>query len=253
MGRLAAAVVLGALAALPCCLGQEGIKGGVLVKNGRQTSCNLMVMNSKAALVAAACLDYSSDRVLDPSTKYEVYLDDRIDGKAARYDVASTTISQFYAAESLSNNFAVLQYNLDGEVTWNTPVAIRIADIEWTQIVYDRCSLTDLGAMEWAAPVQLSTPEYVNDDGACRELSKGNVGALYLVDATNVTAGAPPPGQSGCEVPFGTVYTTINSTTFLLGLYSHTLVSGATDLCRHGAQCSYYPYALQHVGLIAST
>ncbi|KAJ2773887.1 phosphatidylinositol synthase 1 (CDP-alcohol phosphatidyltransferase1) [Coemansia nantahalensis] len=94
-------------------------------------------------------------------------------------------------------------------------------------------------------------------ESAC-DLARGDAADLNKAKslfgaARTVYDGAPPPGQSGCEVPFGTVYTTINSTTFLLGLHSHTLVSGGPDLCRHGAQCSYYPYALQHVGLIAST
>ncbi|KAJ2713298.1 hypothetical protein H4R19_002320 [Coemansia spiralis] len=251
MWRRTAAVLLCALAAVPgwCAV---GIKGGVLVKNGRQTSCNLLVMNSKAALVAAACLDFSSDRVVDRSTKYQVYLDDRIDSSAAKYDVVDVTVSGYYAAETLANNIAVLQYNTDGKVTWNVPVASTGGLGHWDEVVFDRCSLTDVGAMKWAAPVQHAAPE-IGDFGVCEKLTHGVLGPLYFTQATNLTAAQPPPGQPGCAIPFGAVYGMANGTAFLLATYSHTLVNGGTDLCRYDSQCSYYAYTSVHAGLVAST
>ncbi|KAJ1943275.1 hypothetical protein FBU59_002958, partial [Linderina macrospora] len=47
--------------------------GGVLVKNGTQTSCQLALVNNQAGLVAANCLDYIGNSV-NNATKYEVYV-----------------------------------------------------------------------------------------------------------------------------------------------------------------------------------
>ncbi|KAJ1728108.1 hypothetical protein LPJ61_004212, partial [Coemansia biformis] len=50
------------------------IKGGILVKNGNQTSCELGVLDSKAAFVSADCISFSGSFV-NKNVKYQVLLD----------------------------------------------------------------------------------------------------------------------------------------------------------------------------------
>ncbi|KAJ2522751.1 hypothetical protein H4217_000538 [Coemansia sp. RSA 1939] len=96
-------------------------KGGVLVKNGKQTSCELGIIDSRAAFVAAPCLDYSSGNSVNQSTKYEVYLDAGIDNIAAKYTVTSITVHPGYNAETNANPIAILQFNKDSTATLPTP------------------------------------------------------------------------------------------------------------------------------------
>ncbi|KAJ2854944.1 hypothetical protein GGI22_004312, partial [Coemansia erecta] len=88
-------------------------KGGVLVKNGEQTSCELGVIDSTAAFVAAPCLDFSGSDV-NKNIKYEVYLDAGIDNTPVTYTVSSIAIHPDYNATMNLNPVAVLQFNTGG-------------------------------------------------------------------------------------------------------------------------------------------
>ncbi|KAJ2519587.1 hypothetical protein GGI11_002533, partial [Coemansia sp. RSA 2049] len=101
----------------------SSIKGGILVKNGMQTSCELGVIDSSAAFVAAPCLDFSKG-VVDSGTAYEVYLDAGINNKTAKYTVNSITVHPEYNATNLINPVAILQFNRASTETWSNPIAI---------------------------------------------------------------------------------------------------------------------------------
>ncbi|KAJ1871890.1 hypothetical protein LPJ55_003524 [Coemansia sp. RSA 990] len=93
-----------------CILKEDQVKkakAGVLVYKDKQTSCALAAIDSKAAVVAADCLDKHIIEI-DPR-EYSVYFNDGIDGKTARYNVENITLvydEPFYeqGAKELSKN-----------------------------------------------------------------------------------------------------------------------------------------------------
>ncbi|KAJ2768276.1 hypothetical protein IWQ56_003002, partial [Coemansia nantahalensis] len=75
----------------------------------------------KASLVAASCLDYVNNGVVDKNVSYDVYLDDSRGESAAKYRVESFTTHPKYSPVTFTNNLAVLQYNSKGKITWTNP------------------------------------------------------------------------------------------------------------------------------------
>ncbi|KAJ2796404.1 hypothetical protein H4R21_004729, partial [Coemansia helicoidea] len=217
------------------CAGLAQFKSGVLVKNGAQTSCSLLVVDSKAAVVAASCLDYASNGKPDPSTKYEVYLDDGIDGKAAKYSVESITAQPNYNPTSFANNLAVLQYNAGGSVTWGNQFA-PFPDLGFQSVVYSRRTVADLDQMKWddaqeySFPESTSTPFYRpdGDRGSCKGVATIPTALAFNVASTDATTGLSSPGLADCPAPYGILYVTYNSTTLLMGVHSHTFVKGGS-------------------------
>ncbi|KAJ2505852.1 hypothetical protein H4217_009147, partial [Coemansia sp. RSA 1939] len=111
-------------------------KGGILVKNGKQTSCELGVIDSKAAFVAAPCLDFS-EGVLEKNTTYEVYLDAGINNTPAKYTVDSITVHPKYDNYSLLNPVAILQFNKESTESWSNPIAID-RNNSWGDVLFIR-------------------------------------------------------------------------------------------------------------------
>ncbi|KAJ2702333.1 hypothetical protein H4R19_005369, partial [Coemansia spiralis] len=234
-------------------------KSGVLVKDGRQTSCDLLVVDSKASVVAASCLDYAGDGKLAASTKYEVYLDDGIDGKAVKYSVDSVTVQPYYDPKSFVNNMAVLQYNAGGSVTWGNQFAPG-ADLGFDSVVYSRRTVADLGQMKWDDAREYSYPDSTDnpiyreggDRGACKAVAIIPSEAMYNVASTAATIGLSSAKLTDCPAPYGILYVTHNSTVLLLGIHSHTFVRGGTNMCSNSAQCSYYALSYLFTGYISS-
>ncbi|KAJ2658331.1 hypothetical protein IWW48_004097 [Coemansia sp. RSA 1200] len=137
------------------------IKGGVLVKNGKQTSCELGAIDSTAAFVAAPCLDLTGNTV-DTNTTYEVYLDTGIDSKSAKYTVESITVHPEYNSTTFLNPVAVLQFNKNSSENWSNPIAID-RNNSWGDVVLSRRGLADLGTMEWTPALTVAN-QYVSAD-----------------------------------------------------------------------------------------
>ncbi|KAJ1776621.1 hypothetical protein LPJ62_006684, partial [Coemansia sp. RSA 2167] len=128
----------------------SGVKGGILVKDGKRTSCDLGVVTSSGAYVAKDCLDYTKTGNIDNSTTYEAYLDDGLDGKPIKY-----TITNFFKvtnnSQTLSNNYVYLRYNNYNSTLWKNMVSPTLG-YAWDAVVYVRRSLRDMGQMVWDDP-----------------------------------------------------------------------------------------------------
>ncbi|KAI9505314.1 hypothetical protein BX070DRAFT_251178 [Coemansia spiralis] len=98
-------------------------KGGLLIKNGKQTSCELGVIDSTAAFVAAGCIDFSGNNI-DWSKNYEVYLDAGIDNNPISYKVYSIVVHPSYNSSTNANPVAILQFNKGDIPSWTNPIAI---------------------------------------------------------------------------------------------------------------------------------
>ncbi|KAJ2475351.1 hypothetical protein IWW47_006518, partial [Coemansia sp. RSA 2052] len=93
------------------------IKGGVLVKNGKQTSCGLGLLDNMASFVSADCLDYKDGKV-DNDVVYEVFVDPGFDTFATRSVVQNITVHPKFNPSTKANNVALIEFNLKNEVLW---------------------------------------------------------------------------------------------------------------------------------------
>ncbi|KAJ2607019.1 hypothetical protein EV177_005771 [Coemansia sp. RSA 1804] len=203
-------------------------KGGVLVKNGKQTSCELGVIDSRAAFVAAPCLDYSSGNSVDQSTKYEVYLDAGIDNIAAKYTVTSITVHPGYNAETNANPVAILQFNKDSTASWSNPIAIDRKN-SWGDSLFIRRGLLDIDAMEWNTPATITN--YLDDTALCSyysRLFKTNTDSFLC---SNATTSPPYTYLTGCSIPYGSVDVYISGKLHVAGVYAYTAVSSVGTEC----------------------
>ncbi|KAJ2694049.1 hypothetical protein GGH99_000859 [Coemansia sp. RSA 1285] len=202
--------------------------GGVLVKNGKQTSCELGIIDSRAAFVAAPCLDYSSGNSVNQSTKYEVYLDAGIDNIAAKYTVTSITVHPGYNAETNANPIAILQFNKDSTASWSNPIAIDRKN-SWGDSLFIRRGLLDIDAMEWNTPATITN--YLDDTALCSyysRLFKANTDSFLC---SNATTSPPYTYLTGCSIPYGSVDVYISGKLHVAGIYAYTAVSSVGTEC----------------------
>ncbi|KAJ2513889.1 hypothetical protein H4217_006072 [Coemansia sp. RSA 1939] len=212
------------------------MKGGILVKDGKQTSCEIAVLDSRSSMVSASCLAYKNGKV-DTSIKHEVYLDNGLDGKTAKYTVEMVSVNQNYNATSLANSLAVLQYNSDGKLEWNNTVGIG-RGLYWDDVVFVRRTISDLDNMEWTTPIiQSNISEGKNCDDMSVLYDKNNSD----FECNDKLVDAQLSSLTICQVPYGSVYAVIDSKLYLAGIYSYTATyQGHGNLCYSGSKSNYY-------------
>ncbi|KAJ1663944.1 hypothetical protein EV178_004566 [Coemansia sp. RSA 1646] len=196
-------------------------KGGILVKNGKQTSCELGVIDSTAAFVAASCLDYSGNSV-NENTNYQVYLDTGIDNTPAKYTVSSITVHPEYNATISLNPIAVLQFNKGSTEKWSNPIAID-RNNSWGDIAFVRRGLTDVGSMKWKTPLTV-TNKYSNvaECDSDTRVFEANENDLFC---SNATTYPPYTYLTGCAIPYGSVEVYISGKAYVAGIHAYTSVS----------------------------
>ncbi|KAJ2719285.1 hypothetical protein GGI07_005302 [Coemansia sp. Benny D115] len=146
----------------------DAIKGGVLLKNGKQTSCELGLIDSKSAFVMSQCFDFVNNAV-DLTSKYEVLLDTGLDGKAARYTVESIYVHPNTMGANTGNDVSVIQFNSAGQVEWLNTIG-TMPELNWDSMVYVRRSLKDINKMIWDSP-QIVQASASQDDSTCKSMS----------------------------------------------------------------------------------
>ncbi|KAJ1843072.1 hypothetical protein LPJ70_003544 [Coemansia sp. RSA 2708] len=213
----------------------NNVKGGVLVKHGKQTSCSLAVIDSSAAVVAASCLDLDSNLSADLAGT-ELYLDGGIDGTAAKHSVDSATVHPAYNATSLTNNLAVLAFNSGQPIAWRNSLAPPYLFGAITNGVH--YALADPGKMTWDTP---SYSLYSNPTTPqCNALS-----AVYAANPDNVMCferlvDMPGSQLTACPVPYGIMYAKIDSNITVAALHSFSALTGGSDLCSYSQYRSFY-------------
>ncbi|KAJ2741464.1 hypothetical protein GGI20_005171 [Coemansia sp. BCRC 34301] len=214
------------------------VKGGLLVRNGKQTSCGLGILDNMASLISADCLDYvSGGKAVDSSIKYEAFVDAGNDGATARYRVQNVTVHPGYDPQTKANNVALIQYNKGAKVLWYNYNAVGPSD--WTGVVYTQRYLSDIEGMAWATPKVYSQDSVT--DSPCAKLSP-----LYKANPEQFTCGsgvvAPPSASlSACKVPYQVAYASFGGQyVYQTGIFSHFVVEDGKDLCKYGEQRSYY-------------
>ncbi|KAJ2605400.1 hypothetical protein EV177_006162 [Coemansia sp. RSA 1804] len=221
----------------------SSIKGGILVKNGMQTSCELGVIDSSAAFVAAPCLDFSKG-VVDSGTAYEVYLDAGINNKTAKYTVNSITVHPEYNATNLINPVAILQFNRASTETWSNPIAID-RNNGWGDIALVKRELSDLNTMKWRAPSTATNPYMFPKEVNFLDIYNLNMDSLLCSNATTHTTSTY---LTTCATPYGVAETYIDGKPYVAGIYSFTRLYGLSYKCTlFDGQKSYYTLLANYV------
>ncbi|KAJ2115683.1 hypothetical protein IW146_002107 [Coemansia sp. RSA 922] len=210
------------------------IKGGILVKGGKQTSCGLGLLDNMASFVSANCLDYKDGKV-DHDTIYEVYIDTGYDTIASRAMVQNITVHPKYNPSTMANNVALIEFNLGSGVSWYNYNAIGRKS--WTEIVYAQRYIADMNNMAWAAP-QISSQ--ATSDAKCNSLSPLFDSNKNGTSCNGVLATSPSPDMSNCNVPYQIAYAVIGKGLFPAGIYSYSVVEGGGDLCGNSSKIRNY-------------
>ncbi|KAI9472515.1 hypothetical protein BX667DRAFT_499971, partial [Coemansia mojavensis] len=214
------------------------IKAGVLVFKGKQTSCALAAIDSKAAVVAATCLD--EQNIDTAPDEYSVYFNDGIDGKTANYNVESITIHPEYNSTTLANNIAVLQYNSNSaDKSWQNRFIVSSPD-SVIGIYILHYALKDVESMTWTTPSYYFNGISLSD--GCKTMSplyKENSNTMFC---SPQTFDLPNNTLSKCPVPYSIVYTRDmkDDTVCISGLYSFSAISGNSNFCSYLQQRSYF-------------
>ncbi|KAJ2849528.1 hypothetical protein IWW36_002566 [Coemansia brasiliensis] len=224
------------------------LKGGVFVKDGKQTMCGLALIDNKSAMVSADCLEYNGSDI-NEDVIYTVYIDSGFDNKTSNHIVTKITVHPNYDRKTKANNVAVLEYNDDAWVDWYNYNAID--PYKWKNLVYVQRYVEDVSMGTWGMP-KLVRAKYTNDT-TCKEISP-----LYgdnLSDITCHDAVTEPPNSelSSCNVPYSTVYALIDGIVFQAGFFSYAEISGGSDFCSYDQMRTYFTLVANYLEFARET
>ncbi|KAJ2781910.1 hypothetical protein GGI15_003079 [Coemansia interrupta] len=180
------------------------------------TSCELGIIDSRAAYVSADCLE---SRSTDANTDsfYEVVVNFR------------------------TNNIAVIQFNLYGQTVETSPIGV-LRELLWEDLVFVRRSVSISGEnLSWGQPQVVVAKDGNSNNTTCKTMSPVYATNSYDFACTELIAASPSEQLSMCDVPYGSVYTHINGQLYFVGLFSHLSVSGnSSSLCSNSTRRSYF-------------
>ncbi|KAJ2403086.1 hypothetical protein GGI23_000225 [Coemansia sp. RSA 2559] len=207
--------------------------GAVLVKNGIETSCDIALIDNKAAFVAASCIEMTNGAV-DTSVQHEVYFDQYGNNNPAKTSVASTDIHihPSYNKDTLANNIAILEFDFTDQGSWTNSIAVY--PDEWTDTIFVRRQLIDASTSTWALP-QLKSNTI--NPSTCSTYSTifGNNADGMRCNSIQINS----VWNSKCPFPYGAFYGEIANTSLAIGgLHSYTLMP-TSDYC-NGDRGLYY-------------
>ncbi|KAI9470374.1 hypothetical protein BX667DRAFT_501985 [Coemansia mojavensis] len=209
--------------------------GALLVKNGKQTSCEIALIDNRAGFVAATCVVDGSGN-LDTNSRYEIYIDDGDNEKPKNAPIVSSSIRVHpqFKMSNFANNIAIVQFSVDVKDSWSIKVAVDHGS--WSSSLYVRRYMANKNAMRWAKPKtsrsSLTRPECAASSG----LYASN---YFDFRCSSDTAGTMVGSQ--CGVPYGTVYGQVNDRLAIGGIYSHSVAEG-DSICSSGRVVHYYLY-----------
>ncbi|KAJ2715481.1 hypothetical protein H4R19_001183 [Coemansia spiralis] len=229
------------------------LKGGVLYKNGDQTSCQLAVLDSESAAVSADCLHLGPDGQLSPNTTHFAYLDSGADGVTDVYAVRGAVVHPKYNAHSRSNNIAVLMFNTTrSQLAWQMPIAAPPNTPADRPAAFVRYAVADATTLMWRWPPYVH--DWAQPDSRCTSMSRlyaNNADALWCTDSDVMTAA---DSAKHCAIPLGTmVALTAPDKIALVGLYSYGAVEGKiATVCSKTQMRSYFTALAPYVPFFES-
>ncbi|KAJ2766532.1 hypothetical protein IWQ57_004322 [Coemansia nantahalensis] len=218
-------------------------QGTILLVNGKQTSCESVLLDSKAGLVAASCLQAPGNGTIDASTVYEIITRQSGDAPSARYKIEKISVHPKYDPLTFVNNLAVVQFNSGSGSNWIN--FIGIDPREWST-VFTRRTLASVPEMRWntvATVAGAETPQYCDEASRAYSANKGDF-LCNDADAASII-------HERCRVPYGTVLAAIQpSDMAAVALHSHSAVYG-DNMCSSARKLHYYTVLRNYIGWAA--
>ncbi|KAJ2784938.1 hypothetical protein GGI15_002092 [Coemansia interrupta] len=222
--------------------------GGLLFKNGKQTSCEVALISMKAGIVTASCFDYSGGTTVSSSTKYQVYLYNGTPNSAPIISTLSTSdihLHPNYNPTTLENNLAVIEFNKQTTDTFKGYIVdgkYRVPSSAYLRRSFNTETNT------WNTPLLF---QMVDNPDECADFS-----GLYVTNDNNMLCTAystPSIENTDCSVPYGALYTEgDNGMVAIAGMFTFSSVQG-TSLCPGGAPTYTYMTAMWNLSELATT
>ncbi|KAJ2293082.1 hypothetical protein IW141_001424 [Coemansia sp. RSA 355] len=159
----------------------KDLKRGVLVKNGKLTSCELLPIDSRAAVVAASCLGYTKESIIDKDDIYTVYYDKGRDNIEGQYKVDNISVHSNFNPSNYVNDLAILQFNSDSKETWQSRLA-SYGGYEW-----DSLSKHNPPSDEFITEVRYDPDYKMIDHDFDNDIAATNVGGDFFKDQKDAT------------------------------------------------------------------
>ncbi|KAJ1844392.1 hypothetical protein LPJ70_002964 [Coemansia sp. RSA 2708] len=219
-----------------------GVKGGILVRDGKRTSCELGVVDSQSAIVSALCMGFTTSDETLSDDKFEAYLDAGGDGEHATYSVEKITVHPHYNSTTFANDIAIISYNSGGDIKWQNPVA-PVYGYKWDNVAFVRRSLLDMEKPTWDTLEYTDAPysgDISNVDDYCPQDS-----VLYQDNPQGFLCGrpilpTPSTDLAKCRIPYGIMYGLLDNQPYLIGLFSYVGTGSRNALCTDYINTSYF-------------
>ncbi|KAJ2497952.1 hypothetical protein GGH96_004710 [Coemansia sp. RSA 1972] len=205
----------------------------VLVKNGKQTSCEVALIDGSSGFVAATCV-VDANGAVDTSSRYEVYTDNYGTRKSANAPILSGSIRVHpqFKMSSFANNIAIVQFSLPGSP--NLKIAVAVDHGTWASTTFVRRSMSNLSKGEWGSAKTGGSELSRSECAASSGLYSSN---YFDFECSSDTL--PPMVGSQCGVPYGALYGVINGKMGIGGIYSHSVIRG-DSICDSAKTVHYY-------------
>ncbi|KAJ2658584.1 hypothetical protein IW148_004629 [Coemansia sp. RSA 1199] len=205
----------------------------VLVKNGKQTSCEIALIDGSSGFVAATCV-VDANGAVDTSSRYEVYTDNYGPRKSVNAPILSGSIRVHpqFKMSNFANNIAIVQFSLPGSP--NLKIAVAVDHGTWASTKFVRRSMSNLANGEWGTAKTGGSELSRSECAASSGLYSSN---YFDFECSSDTL--PPMVGSQCGVPYGALYGVIKEKMAIGGIYSHSVIQG-DSICDSARTVHYY-------------
>ncbi|KAJ2464702.1 hypothetical protein GGI03_003077 [Coemansia sp. RSA 2337] len=219
-------------------------RGAVLIKDGRQTSCEFALIDQRSAFIAASCLDLKPGTIdVDEGTRHEIFFDDAKDLKATKSSIPAADIHVHpnFDPATYANNIAVVIFTMDQKRSWTNAVSVNRD--EWSNALFVRRYLDDVKAMKWRSPMINSGAwgGFTGCTTASGIYSSNQRDFVCSIDSSPIIT------VGNCRLPFSSVYGVVPSNMAIAALHSHTVVEGKA-MCGAKQTLHYYTILAGYVG-----
>ncbi|KAJ1872450.1 hypothetical protein LPJ55_003068 [Coemansia sp. RSA 990] len=218
-------------------------QSAILMRNGNQTSCESVLVDSKAGFIAASCLQLNNNKV-DEADTYNIVVKYGSGGPTASLAISKIDVHPSYNSSTFVNNLAVIQFDDGAEIEWKNYIGIN--PDEWDNEYFIRHSLANKYTNAWNNIVgfdSMETPNYCEEASLAYSANQGDFLCNYAASLSvyNTT----------CKVPYGVVYAAVQpSDLSMVAIYSHSAVYGES-MCSKDRKLHYYTILRNYIGWAA--